>query len=120
MDWLQSVISAINLLLQEGAALSVLLGLAVSIFGTQYVKKLEAFPSETRWIRALALPLGFFPTFFTWPDHTLNAVRFFVAIAVGLSAPIVYQGVIALVRRKWPEYAEKFSAVPKPQDTLKP
>jgi hypothetical protein len=46
MTWLETLIKAINLVLQEGAALSVLLGLVVAIGGTQYVKRLEAFPSN--------------------------------------------------------------------------
>lgn len=112
MEYLKSLIEAINLLLQEGAALSVLLGLVVAICGTQYVKKLEAFPSRKGPIRALALPLGFLATYFTWPVHEFNAIRVFVSIAVGLSAPVVYSTFVSLVAIKWPNFAAKMSAAP--------
>lgn len=112
MDWLQKAIDAVNLLLEEGAALSVLLGLSVAIFGTQYVKKLEAFPSKKWAIRGLALPLGFAATFSTWPIHELSAVRVFVALAVGLSAPVVYSSLVSLVAIRWPNFAAKMSAEP--------
>lgn len=112
MNWLKSIIDAINLLMQEGAALSILLGLFIAIAGTQFVKKLEAFPSNKWWIRALALPLGFFPTFFTWPVHEITAIRIFVAFAVGFGAPIVYQIVTQALYWKWPHLEPKLSACP--------
>lgn len=112
MEYLQKLIDAINLLLQEGAALSVLLGLVVAICGTQYVKKLEAFPSKKWAIRGLALPLGFIATFFTWPVKELSAIRIFVSLAVGLAAPVVYRSLVSLVALKWPEYAKRMSAEP--------
>lgn len=113
MDLLNKILSGIDTALQHGAALSIILGLIVAIAGTQYVKRLDAFPSHRWWIRALALPLGFFPTFFTWPVHELNAVRIFLALAVGLSAPLVYQGVTLLLYWKWPQLEGKLSAQPK-------
>jgi len=109
-ETLNNILTAIDTALQHGAALSIILGLIVSICGTQYVKRLDAFPSK-RWpIRALALPLGFLTTFFTWPIHELNAVRFFLALAVGLSAPLVYQGVTLLLYWKWPQLEQRLSA----------
>ena len=112
MEYLKSLIDAINLLLQEGAALSVLLGLVVAIGGTQYVKRLEAFPSKKWAIRGLALPLGFLATFFTWPIHQVSAVRIFVALSVGLISPFVYTSFVSLVAIKWPNFAAKMSANP--------
>jgi hypothetical protein len=112
MDLLKSILEGFELALQHGAALSVFLGLFISIAGTQYVKKLEAFPSKSIWIRSLALPLGFFPTFFTWPIHEMSAVRIFLSLAVGLGAPFIYSGAVALIRYKWPAFADKLSASP--------
>lgn len=112
MDLLRKTIEAINLLLQEGAALSVMLGLVIAIAGTQYVKKLEAFPSKKWAIRGLALPLGFVATFFTWPVHELNAIRVFVSLAVGLAAPAVYKAFVSLIAIKFPDFAKRMSAEP--------
>ena len=109
---LEQILNGIDTALQHGAALSVLLGLLVAIGGTQYVKRLEAFPSKRLWIRGLALPLGFFTTFYTWPIHELNAVRIFLALAVGLSAPLIYQLVTFLLYLKWPQLEKHLSAAP--------
>ena len=110
---LDKILSGIDTALQHGAALSIILGLVVSIAGTQYAKRLEAFPSHRWAIRALALPLGFVATFFTWPIHELNAVRLFLALSVGLSSPLVYQGVTLALYWKWPQLEGKLSAQPK-------
>jgi hypothetical protein len=114
VNWLETILKAINLVLQEGAALSILLGLAVSIGGTQYVKRLEWFPSKSRAIRALAFPLGFVATYFTWPVHGFTGVRFFLAVAVGLAAPGVYWVAVQFIYRKWPHLEQKLSACPQP------
>lgn len=108
-----SILKAIESALQHGASLSVFLGLVVAIGGTQYVKRLDAFPSRKWVIRALALPLGFATTYFTWPIHELTAVRFFLALAVGVSAPLIYQGVTLALYWKWPHLEKKLSAAPK-------
>ena len=107
-----SILTAIDTALQHGAALSIILGLIVAIGGTQYIKRLDAFPSKKWLIRALALPLGFVTTFFTWPIHEFSAVRFFLAIAVGLSAPLIYQGITLLLYWKWPQLEKRLSAAP--------
>ena len=112
MDLLNNILAGIETALQHGAALSIILGLIVSIAGTQYVKRLDAFPSHRWIIRALALPLGFFATFLTWPIHELNAVRFFLALAVGLAAPLVYQGATLALYWKWPQLEARLSAQP--------
>ena len=114
-EWFPELLKAMNAALQEGAALSILLGLAVAIGGTQYVKRLEAFPSHRWVIRALALPLGFITTYLTWPMANLSALRFFIALATGLMAPLVYQGVTALLYWKWPQLEKRFSADPEKQ-----
>lgn len=108
-----NILTAIDTALQHGAALSIILGLIVAIAGTQYVKRLDAFPSKKWLIRALALPFGFLTTFFTWPIHEQFAVRFFLALAVGLSAPLIYQGVTLLLYWKWPQLEQKLSAAPR-------
>lgn len=112
MDLLKAILAGIELALQYGAALSIILGLIVSIAGTQYVKRLEVFPSKKWWIRGLALPLGFFTTFYTWPIHELNAVRIFLALAVGLSAPLIYQLIVMVLYKKWPDLEKHISAQP--------
>ena len=94
MDLFNKFLASIEQALQYGTALSIMLGVACAIFGTQYVKRLEVFPSNKWAIRGLALPLGFVATFFTWPVHELNAVRFFIAVCVGLTAPALYQGAV--------------------------
>lgn len=111
-DTFNQILTAIDAALQHGAALSIILGLIVAIAGTQYIKRLDAFPSKKWLIRALALPLGFVTTFFTWPIHELSAVRFFLALAVGLSAPLIYQGVTLLLYWKWPQLERHLSAEP--------
>jgi hypothetical protein len=112
-DWVQPLLDAMNAALKEGAALSVLLGLAGAILGTQFVKRLEVFPSKKWLIRGgLALPLGFMATFFTWPVHTINGVRIVLAVVVGLAAPLVYQGVTYLIYLKWPQLEKHLSAQP--------
>ena len=108
----KSILDGIELALQHGAVLSIILGLVVAIGGTQYIKRLDAFPSKKWLIRALALPLGFVTTFFTWPIHEFSAVRLFLALAVGLSAPLIYQGVTLLLYWKWPQLERHLSAEP--------
>ena len=112
MDLFNKFLASIEQALQYGAAVSIVLGTACAIFGTQYVKRLEVFPSNKWAIRGLALPLGFVATFFTWPVHELNAVRFFMAVCVGLTAPALYQGAVFFLYRKWPGLEAKMSAAP--------
>ncbi len=109
-ETLNNILTAIDTALQHGAALSIILGLLVAIFGTQYVKRLPVFPSNRWLIRALALPLGFVTTFATWPIEGFSAVRLFLALAVGLSAPPIYQGVTLLLYWKWPQLEKRLSA----------
>lgn len=112
-ETLNQILSAIDTALEHGAALSIILGLIVAICGTQYVKRLDVFPSKRWAIRALALPLGWATTFFTWPIHQFSAVRFFLALAVGLAAPLIYQGVTLLLYLKWPQLEARLSAEPR-------
>lgn len=107
-----SIIKAFEVLLEHREALAVLLGLLVAIGGTQYVKRLEWTTSNRWWIRAIALPFGFFTTFFTWPIHQFTALRFFVALAVGMCAPMIYQGVTLALYHKWPQLEKHLSAKP--------
>ena len=107
-----SILQAFDTLLQHGFALSVAVGLVVSIAGTQYVKRLP-WTTSNRWlIRAIALPLGFLPTYFMWPVHQFTAIRFFIALAVGLAAPLIYQGVTLALYYKWPQLEKHLSAEP--------
>lgn len=111
-DMLNNILTAIDTALQHGAALSIILGLIVSILGTQYIKRLDVFPSKKWWIRGLALPLGFVTTFFTWPIHEFNAVRLFLALAVGLLASPIYQLVTWQLYKYWPGLEKHLSAQP--------
>lgn len=112
-ETLNQILSAIDTALEHGAALSIILGLIVAICGTQYVKRLDVFPSKRWAIRALALPLGWATTFFTWPIHQISAVRFFLALAVGLAAPLLYQGITLLLYLRWPQLEARLSAEPR-------
>lgn len=112
MIWFNDLLAAIETALQHGAALSIILGLIVAIGGTQYIKRLDAFPSKKWLIRGLALPLGFATTYFTWPIHEFSAVRFFLALAVGLSSPLIYQLVTRIIYSRWPLLEKSLSAQP--------
>ena len=108
----ETILNAFDTLMAHREALAVLLGLLVAIAGTQYLKRLKCTPSNRWWVRAMALPLGFATTYFTWPIHELNALRFFTALAVGLMAPLVYQGVTLALYWKWPQLEKHLSAEP--------
>lgn len=114
LDWLNEFLAAIDAALAHGAALAIVIGLLVALAGTQYVKHLPIFPLGKWWIRSLSLPFGFVTTFFMWPDHQLTAVRIFLSLAVGLSAPYVYQLVTAILYWKWPTIEQRLSANPPP------
>lgn len=112
MNWFNNLLTAIDTALEHGAALSIILGLIVAIAGTQYVKRLEWTTANRWWIRAIALPLGFVATFFTWPAAGITGVRVFLALAVGLMAPMLYQFVTFLLYLKWPQLERHLSADP--------
>lgn len=118
MTWLEQFIKAVNLLLSEGAALSILLGYVIAIGGTQYIKSFEAIYFKPLAIRALmALPLGFVATFFTLPIEGRLALRAVIAAAVGLTAPAVYSLTIRVLYHFWPWMETKISQQPpKPED----
>jgi hypothetical protein len=109
----ESILIAIETALQHGAALSIGLGYIIAIGLVQWIKRTPWY-TDNKWaIRALALPIGFFVTFITWPVHELNAVRFMIALAVGVSSAWVYQGVTFLLYLKWPQLRERLQATPR-------
>jgi hypothetical protein len=115
MTYLEKFIAAVNLLLREGAALSLLLGYVVAIGGTQFVKRLETVNLRKWGIRLwLALPLGFLGTFCTLPSTGRIGVEIFLALAVGLTAPAVYSGGVRVLFHYWPWLEPKISAQPVP------
>lgn len=117
MSTVRSILDSLVMLLGNEAALSILFGLVISLGGTQYLKFRVPMPTdwrdEYRWfVRLMSLPLGFFPTYFTWPQQH----RVIVALTVALGAPILYKIVVAAVYWKWPDLEAKLSARPKDGD----
>lgn len=113
MSVLQSILDMLTALLANEAAVSIVFGVVISLAGTQYLKFRVPMPAawqdEYRWIvRLISLPLGFFPTYFSWPTQH----RFLVALTVGLIAPYIYKLAVAIVYWKWPELEHKLSAQP--------
>src|SRR3972149_4932953 len=98
---------AINVALQEGAALAIVIGCAVAIGGTQFMK-FQLATYTRRLLNLVSLLLGFVTTFLMWPVHEFNAVRFFLALTVGLTAPGIYKGVTALLFWKFPQLEKYF------------
>ncbi len=115
MNYLEKFIQAVNLLLREGAALSLILGYICAIGGTQFVKRLETVNLKKWGIRLwLALPLGFLGTVVTLPPEGRLGVRLFIALAVGLTAPLVYSVGVRVLFHFWPWLEPKLSAQPVP------
>lgn len=114
--WVDTFARTLESALQHGALLALILGYVVAIGLTQWIKQYPWYPTHRWMIRLLALPFGFFPTYFVWPVHGFNAVRFFISLAVGVSAPWVYQIVTFLLYKKWPQLEQRLSAAPKPGD----
>jgi hypothetical protein len=107
-EWVPDLLKAMNAALQEGAALSILIGFAVALGGTQYLK-FQFAGSSRRVLNSIALILGFVTTYMMWPVHTFNAVRFFLALTVGLLAPFVYKMTVLFLFWKWPSLEKYFS-----------
>lgn len=121
MEWLEQFISAVNLLLKEGAALSLILGYTAAIGGTQFVKRIETVNLRKWGIRLwLALPMGFVATFCTLPLDGRPGVRVFISLAVGLTAPLVYSAGVKVLYHFWPWLEPKLSAQPLPPEDPKP
>lgn len=100
-EWFPELLKAMNTALEQGAALALVVGLGISILGTQYLK-FQFKMDQDRWLNTLALGLGFATTFLMWPVHELYAMRFFLSLLVGLSSPLVYKGVTRLLFWKMP------------------
>ncbi|HEU4601562.1 MAG TPA: hypothetical protein VFS24_06325 [Steroidobacteraceae bacterium] len=114
MSLLTDFFAALNALLGNSAALSIVFGLVISLAGTQYLKFRVPMPKplrdEYRWfVRLMSLPLGFFPVYFTWPLED----RLWVALSVGLGAPFLYKVVMAAIYWKWPWLEQHVSAKPR-------
>lgn len=106
---------AFGLLFTDQRFMAVLLGLIISLAGTQFVKFRLPWPpaweASHRWaVRAVSLPLGLIPTWRLWPDD--GHVGFYVGLAVGFGAPTAYRIVTALIYRKWPDLEARWSARP--------
>lgn len=111
-NWIDYFGRTLDRALAHGAMLSIILGWVIAIGVTQWIK-LFPWYSTNKWaIRALALPIGFIVTYSLWPQagYGLSAVRVCMALAVGVSAPWVYQGVTRVLYWKWPHLERKFSA----------
>lgn len=113
MSTVNLIITALMSVLENPAALSILFGLIISLAGTQYLKFRITVPNslqdEHRWfVRAVSLPLGFFPCYFTWP----LANRVWVSLCVGLGAPLLYKLIVAIIYWKWPALEARLSSRP--------
>lgn len=113
MAILRSILEGLQTLLGNDSAMSIIFGLVISLGGTQYLKFRIPVPGplqdEYRWfVRAISLPLGFFPVYFTWPlSH-----RLYVALSVALTAPTIYRLATALLYWKWPALEQRLSVKP--------
>ena len=112
--WLDTALRMFDRAIEHGAAYSIILGYVISIGLVQYIKRTPWFPSRKWAIRALALPFGFVTTFFLWPGSpwSLTAVKFFTALAVGVSSPWIYQLVTWAIYKFWPGAEKHLSAQP--------
>ena len=115
--WFNELLTAIDAALAHGAALSILLGLALALAGSQWLKfvllNTHWLPDPKRWIiKAMALPLGAVTTYVTWPGSEDRGVQMAVALMVGLVAPYFYQLATALLYRLWPGLEERLSVDP--------
>lgn len=132
MDTITSILngasSLFESLLQQAHFTSMLLGLVVSFGLTQWIKGFlrlryyrrainphdlmtqgEALARFKLEIRSIATAIGFVVTLLTWPDGAWR-FRIIWAIAVGVSAPIVYWIVIRWAAARWPAVAAYVSA----------
>lgn len=115
-SWLRTFFIVFEVALEHGLAYSVLIGWVIAIGGTQYIKHLP-WTSTNKWvIRLTALPLGLVTTYMLWPIAAVSAVRFFTALAVGVSAPWVYQVVTSVLFKFWPHLETRISANPSQPD----
>lgn len=110
-SWLTTFFIVFEVALEHGLAYSLIVGWIIAIGGTQWIKMLP-WTSNNKWIiRLTALPLGFITTYSLWPiGPYFGAVRIFTALAVGVSAPWIYQIVAKVVYKFWPDQAHKMSA----------
>jgi hypothetical protein len=124
-------------LLRQAHFTSMLLGLIVSFGLTQWVKgfvrlhyyrrassphdrmtEAESLARYKLLIRSTATVIGFVVTLLTWPDGAWR-FRIIWALAVGVSAPIVYWTVIRWAAARWPAVAAYVSADSKLPDVSK-
>lgn len=117
MSMLQSILDGITAVFSNDTAVSIIFGLVISLAGTQFLKFRIPVPQSLRdeyvwFIRLVSLPLGFFPTFYTWPGKN----RLWVALTVSLAAPFVYKLAVAVLYWKWPTLEARLSA-PNPNES---
>lgn len=115
--WLDTFLRMFDRALEHGAFISIFLGYVIAIGLTQWLKRLP-WTSSNKWIiRLMALPFGFAATYALWPIRdTLSPVRICMALAVGVSAPWIYQVVTRVLYWKWPHLERKLSAAPADDD----
>lgn len=113
MSMLNGILNGLVALFGNAMAVSILFGLAISLAGTQWLKfrvpMRESWQDEYKWfVRLIAFPLGFFPTYYTWPaEH-----KVWVALTVALTSPVLYKIAVAVLYWKWPQLEAKLSAQP--------
>lgn len=113
-SWVRTFLTVFDVAIQHGLGYSIIIGWVIAIGLTQWIKMLP-WTSTNKWIiRLTALPFGFITTYSLWPlGPYFSAVRIFTSLAVGVSAPWIYQIITAVIRKFWPDIAERLSAEPK-------
>lgn len=117
MDIINAITAYIEGFATHRIALAVLIGLAVSLAGTQWLKfvflRVARLPNPTvLGIRAMALPLGAAATFVVLPHEMEWIVRAMIGLMVGLVAPYVYRLITAVLYRLWPDLEQRLSVDP--------
>lgn len=116
MDKVRAALDFFENFLTHAHAVSIALGLVISMMATQWAKyPLRRLADDRGWslaafkfsTRTFAATVGFVVTFKTWPQEGEYAVLW--GLATGFSTPAVYMGITRVIGRFWPWLADKVS-----------
>ena len=116
MDTLKTARDSFENLLAHAHAVSIVLGLVISMMTTQWAKyPLRRLSDDRGWslatfkfsTRTFAAAIGFAVTWTTWPVTGKFAVIW--GLATGFSTPAVYMGLRRAIGHFWPWLADKVS-----------
>lgn len=116
MDKVRAALDFFESFLTHAHAVSIVLGLVISMMTTQWAKyPLRRLADDRGWslaafkfsTRTFAATVGFVVTFKTWPQEGEYAVLW--GLATGFSTPAVYMGITRVIGRFWPWLADKVS-----------